>query len=69
MELTPRMYAEVWMAMARYDIKIKDMAKEMDLTPKTLFNKLHGVTDWKLSECEKIAELLHDTMENLFPRK
>lgn len=69
MKLTPRMYAEVWSAMARYGIKIKDLAKELDLTPKTLFNKLHGVTDWKLSECEKVAELLGDSMENLFPRK
>ena len=42
MELTPRMYAEVWMAMARYDIKIKDMAKEMDLTPKTLLTRRNG---------------------------
>jgi hypothetical protein len=45
------------------------MAAEMGMTPKTLFNKLHGVTDWKLSECEKVAELLGDKMENLFPRK
>lgn len=59
----PNLEAEI----ARRGIKKKDMADKLNLTPKTLSNKLIGKTDFGVKEARCIQSMLPGTtFEQLF---
>ena len=43
--------------LARHSIKNSDFAKLLGITPRTLTNKLNGVTEFTLSEIKKAAKV------------
>lgn len=62
------MYYELLGEIARKGISKKQLAKEIGMSEKTLFNKLNGKTDFTWSEVKKIKKSLHTnlSLEKLF---
>ena len=59
---------EIKAEMVRKGICLKDLAKQMNLTPATLSRKLSGHTEMKLSEMAKACDILQTTLVELLDR-
>lgn len=60
--------------MVRVNISIKQLSMKLDITERSLRNKINGVTEFTLSESLKIHEIINEKMklnislEELFER-
>jgi len=57
--------------MARYNIKMADLAQVLNISAVSVSNKLTGKTSWSLAEAKKIVDLINSmggnyTVESLF---
>lgn len=62
------MYYELLGEIARKGVSKKQLAKEVGISEKTLFNKLNGKSDFTWSEVKQIKKALHTnlSLEKLF---
>lgn len=62
------MYRELLGEMVKKGITRKILAEELGITPKTLFNKMNGITEFTWEEVKKIRQLVapNKTLEELF---
>lgn len=56
-------YAYLKVKIKELEITYVQLAKELNITPFTLSNKLNGKADFKLSELEKILEVINEKDE------
>lgn len=65
------MYRELLGEMVKKGITRKFLAKQLGITPKTLFNKINGITDFSWNEVKKIRDIVAPNMkiEELFKKE
>lgn len=51
-------------AMARKELSVTDIAKEMGIDPATLFRKISGQSDFYRNEIEKLCQILELSAED-----
>lgn len=51
-------------AMARKELSVADLAKELGIDPATLFRKISGQSDFYRNEIEKLCQLLELSAED-----
>lgn len=51
-------------AMARKELSVTDIAKEMGIAPATLFRKISGQSDFYRNEIEKLCQILELSAED-----
>lgn len=56
------MYPNLRAEMARYSIKTKDIAEILEVTPKTIRDKLNGKHDFTNSEMRKVRDKFFSVM-------
>ena len=68
------MYRILKAEMVRVNISIKQLSMKLDITERSLRNKINGVTEFTLSESLKIHEIINEktklniSLEELFER-
>lgn len=64
------MYHNLEAEIARNEIKRKDIAEALEITEKTLYNKIHGESEFSISECLTIKDMFfpEQELEQLFKR-
>ena len=64
------MYRILRAEMVKTDISVKELAMKIDITERSLRNKINGVTDFTLTEALKIRPIVSPNMslEDLFKK-
>lgn len=62
------MYRELLGELIKKGISKKDLAKSLEISEKTLFNKLNRKSDFTFSEAKKIRDIVapYESLERLF---
>ncbi|MBO8170197.1 MAG: helix-turn-helix transcriptional regulator [Thermoanaerobacteraceae bacterium] len=59
-------YRKLKVLMFEHNISQFEMAKKLGIAVSTLNRKLNGQCEWKLSECQMIAEMFDMQIEDIF---
>lgn len=64
------MFQNLQAEMARRNLKGRDLAKMLNVTEVTFYNKMHGTREWKLNEMEQIKGIMRTDapLDYLFKR-
>lgn len=64
------MFPNLQAEMARHDLTGREMAKELNITEQSWYNKIKGFREWKLNEMEQIMARLQteEHLEYIFKR-
>ena len=56
--------------MARAGVKVQDLAEALDITTKTIWSKMRGVTPFTIDECQIIRDTFFEncTLDYLFEK-
>lgn len=57
------MYHNLEAEIARNEIKRKDVAEALGISEKTLYNKIHGESEFSISECLTIKDMFFPELE------
>lgn len=69
------MYSNLRAEMTRYEVPVEYLAKACDVSRATIYNKLRGISEFRLGEMETIKEMLdvvsgkNFSLEYLFNRE